>query len=244
MDEEKTLTYAVIAASIIAIVLLGYFTFRGESEVELVELYFQDPDTLPQVMVIGREYDIAFEVVSHKKSEEEFTYVIEAEGKVIKEGKFFLSPSEAKRVSASFAANDLITNLTSHKVNEWTSTGSSDDPQLFLQNYIAPMEFGRRPLPQELILYVTSQGVSTAKNVYKYTELKENELIIGENNITVDITGSDIKIFHANGMKIYDYVTQRLKVEVVNSAGDEWVISSIYKVTPRNYGTLAESYIE
>ena len=71
--EDKTIIYAIIAACVLGIVVIGalvVFTWTsGAMSESFSELYFESPKDLPSVVDVGEPVDFTFSVVSQELTE-------------------------------------------------------------------------------------------------------------------------------------------------------------------------------
>ncbi len=92
--EDKTIVYAIIAACVLGIAVIGALVvFTGTSDTmreSFSELYFESPKVLPSVVDVGEPVAFAFSVVSHELSETPYTYTVRYDNQVLQSGTFTL----------------------------------------------------------------------------------------------------------------------------------------------------------
>ncbi|KDE54610.1 hypothetical protein [Methanoculleus sp. MH98A] len=92
--EDKTIVYAIIAACVLGIAVIGALVvFTGTSgtmKESFSELYFESPKDLPSVVDVGEPVAFAFSVVSHELSETPYTYTVRYDDRILQSGKFTL----------------------------------------------------------------------------------------------------------------------------------------------------------
>ncbi|KAF5090255.1 hypothetical protein DSECCO2_19200 [anaerobic digester metagenome] len=92
--EDKTIVYAIIAACVLGIAVIGVlvvFTHTsGTMKESFSELYFESPKDLPSVVNVGEPVAFAFSVVSHELSETPYTYTTKYDNRVLQSGTFTL----------------------------------------------------------------------------------------------------------------------------------------------------------
>jgi len=92
--EDKTIVYAIIAACVLGIVVIGalvVFTHTsGTMKESFSELYFESPKDLPSVVNVGEPVAFAFSVVSHELTETPYTYTVRYDNQILQSGTFTL----------------------------------------------------------------------------------------------------------------------------------------------------------
>lgn len=92
--EDKTIIYAIIAACVLGIVVIGalvVFTWTsGAMSESFSELYFESPKDLPSVVDVGEPVDFTFSVVSHELTETPYTYTVRYDNRILRSGMFTL----------------------------------------------------------------------------------------------------------------------------------------------------------
>lgn len=131
---EKTIVYALAAACILGIIIVGALVLTSHTTEEVFsELYFENPDTLPSVVKIGDKIDFAFTTVSHEKKQTPYDYRVTYDGHDIRSGSFSLEPSSSKTINVSMTPKnssqvkmtDPVVNLSKMKYNAALGTISS-----------------------------------------------------------------------------------------------------------------------
>lgn len=99
---EKKIVYAITAACIFGIIIVGALVLTSHTTEEgFSELYFRDPDTIPKMVKIGDKIDFAFTTVSHEKKQTAYDYRVTYDGQDIRSGSFSLEPSSSKTINVS-----------------------------------------------------------------------------------------------------------------------------------------------
>jgi hypothetical protein len=107
MNNEKTVTYAIIAACIIGIVMVGFVVLTNTSTKEsFSELYFEDHTSLPTESVFGEPCSFTFTTVSHEVNTTSYTYLVSFDDRVIKQGTFTLAPEQRTSINTLFVPNN------------------------------------------------------------------------------------------------------------------------------------------
>jgi len=92
--EDKTIVYAIIAACVLGIAVIGALVvFTGTSGTmaeSFSELYFESPKVLPSLVDVGEPVAFAFSVVSHELSETPYTYTVRYDNRILQSGTFTL----------------------------------------------------------------------------------------------------------------------------------------------------------
>ena len=103
MDEEKKVIYAIIAACIIGIFIVGFLvvTYAPTKE-SFSELYFEEHEKLPDKITVGEEETFAFTVVSHERNITSYDYIVSLDNITFKQGSFMLSSEESKTINVAF----------------------------------------------------------------------------------------------------------------------------------------------
>jgi hypothetical protein len=117
MDEEKKVVYAIIAACIIGIFIVGLLVVTYIPMKEgFSELYFEEHEKLPKIINVGKEEQFAFTVASHELNITSYKYVVSIEEEILEEGNFILHPDENITINVSFVPTNsslaFIRNLT------------------------------------------------------------------------------------------------------------------------------------
>ena len=102
MDIDKTLTRATLGVAILGLFIVVYTlatdsipaTSKGYSE-----LYFENPDEVPDVVEVGKKYAIPFVVSSNEKKAISYNYTVTFDGAEIIRDKFTLTPEEKKTLT-------------------------------------------------------------------------------------------------------------------------------------------------
>jgi hypothetical protein len=103
MDNEKNVTYAIIAACVVGIIIVGFFVIINTSSKEsFSELYFEDHTELPMEAAVWDAQDFTFTVVSHEQNLTSYTYNVLFGENVIEEGSFVLDPGSNISINISF----------------------------------------------------------------------------------------------------------------------------------------------
>lgn len=122
MDGEKKVVYAIIAACIIGIFIVGLLVVTHiPMKEDFSELYFKEQEKLPKIINAGVEEQFAFTVASHELNITSYKYVVSLEDEILAEGNFILHPDENITVTASF----VPTNTSLVFVRNLTTTESS-----------------------------------------------------------------------------------------------------------------------
>lgn len=117
---ERTIVYAIAAACILGIIIIGALVLTSHTtEEEITELYFEDLDTLPDVIKIGDDIDFAF-TLSHGKKQTAYDYKVTYDGHEIKSGFFSLGPSSFKTINVSMTPkNSSLVKMTDPVVSQY-----------------------------------------------------------------------------------------------------------------------------
>ena len=125
---EKTIMYAIAAACILGIVIVGALALTSHTTEEgFSELYFKNPDMISRVIKIGDKIDFAFTTASHEKKQTAYDYRVTCDGHNIRSGSFSLEPSSSKTINVSMTPKnsspvkktdlDLFVNLSKMKMD-------------------------------------------------------------------------------------------------------------------------------
>lgn len=117
MEEEKKVIYAIIAACIIGIFIVGFLVVTYIPMKEgFSELYFEEHEELPKGITVGEEEQFAFTVASHELNTASYKYVVSLDEEILEEGSFTLDPDENITVNVPFTPTNssltLVRNLT------------------------------------------------------------------------------------------------------------------------------------
>jgi len=115
MEEEKKVIYAIIAACIIGIFIVGFLVVAyTTTEAGFSELYFEEHEELPKIITAGEEEQFAFTVASHELNTASYEYVVSLDDEIIEEGDFILGPDGNITVNVSFIPENSSLTLIDH----------------------------------------------------------------------------------------------------------------------------------
>lgn len=123
---EKTIVYALAAACILGIIIVGALALTNhKTEEGFSELFFKDPNMVPSVVKIGDKIDFAFTTVSHEKKQTGYYYRVTYDGYDISSGSFSLEPSSSRTINVSITPKnsslvkmiDPVVNISTMKYN-------------------------------------------------------------------------------------------------------------------------------
>ncbi|MEA1924234.1 MAG: hypothetical protein U9M95_00035 [Candidatus Altiarchaeota archaeon] len=120
VDGEDLVLKAVIVASVAGIMLVAGLIFLGEksSDEGFTELYFNNPDQLPEELVVNKSFIVSFTVVSHEKNPVEYVYNVSS-SLFDDSMSFSLSPGESRRVDVEFAPRGVDWVLSRSRSRQW-----------------------------------------------------------------------------------------------------------------------------
>jgi len=96
---DRSILYAIAAACVLGIIIVGAFVIRGVPSEGFSELYFEDPEGLPTLVDAGKPVNFTFVVVSHEGRPTMYRYNVTYDEKLIQSGNFSLQPSPSERVA-------------------------------------------------------------------------------------------------------------------------------------------------
>jgi len=132
MAEEKSGIYAIIAACVIGIFIVGFFVITYTPiTVDFSELYFEEHERLPRVISAGNKEEFTFTVDSHRKDTTSYGYLVTLNDKIVDEGSFTIPPDGNITINASVISEKpsltFVRNLTvtesSHLIASAKDTG-------------------------------------------------------------------------------------------------------------------------
>ncbi|MDM7934093.1 MAG: hypothetical protein QUS08_01715 [Methanothrix sp.] len=95
--KDRSILYAIAAACILGIIIVGALVLRGAPSEGFSELYFEDPEGLPTVAEVGEPIDFAFVVVSHEERPTQYRYNVSYNKKTVLKGEFSLRPAKIEQ---------------------------------------------------------------------------------------------------------------------------------------------------
>jgi hypothetical protein len=118
---EKSIVYALAAACILGIVIVGALVLTSHTTEEgFSELYFNDPDTIRNMVKIGDKIDFTFTTASHEKRQTAYDYKVTYDGHEIRSGSFSLEPSSSNTINVSLTPkNTSLVIKTDPIVNQY-----------------------------------------------------------------------------------------------------------------------------
>lgn len=222
---EKTIMYAIAAACILGIVIVGALALTSHTTEEgFSELYFKNPDMISRVIKIGDKIDFAFTTASHEKKQTAYDYRVTYDGHNIRSGSFSLEPSSSKTINVSMTPRnsslvkktdlDNVLNLSQMKMDV-NMTGKFILP-IRLQNADINGTLIFDPKQKEsyntsfrnVILkvgQVPSDGQPFISNL-GYTMRRDDWNIVNDRG--------NIEIMHKSSSSIYRYAFNNVSVEV------------------------------
>jgi hypothetical protein len=99
---NKTIVYAIIAACILGIIVIGALVLYGGTSEGFSELYFEDPDELPRIVNAGEDVRFNFTLVSHEMTPLTYKYNITFDDELIEESNTSLEPGNNKTFDIVF----------------------------------------------------------------------------------------------------------------------------------------------
>jgi hypothetical protein len=100
-EDEKTVVYAIIAACVFGIIIVGALVIYTDTSEGFSELYFEDHTQLPRMVILGHEVKFKFTVVSHEKEPVNYTYDVTFDKKTIVDGSFTLQPQGNETINVA-----------------------------------------------------------------------------------------------------------------------------------------------
>ena len=121
MDEEKEVVYAIIAACVIGIFIVGFLVVTYTTTKEgFSELYFEEHENLPKIITVSEEEQFAFTVASHELNTTSYVYVVSLDDEIVEKGGFTLGPDENITVNVSFIPENSSLMLVDEVEHNWT----------------------------------------------------------------------------------------------------------------------------
>lgn len=105
--KKKTIVYAIIAACVLGIVVIGALVINSSNTSEgFSELYFEDNQKLPKIVNAGQDVRFNFTLVSHEKTPVTYRYNVTFNEEMIEEGTIRLEPEKNKTHNVLFVPNN------------------------------------------------------------------------------------------------------------------------------------------
>ena len=73
-SKKKTIVYAIIAACVLGIIVIGALVLYSSTSEGFSELYFEDNQELPKIVNEGQDVGFNFTLVSHEKTPVTYKY--------------------------------------------------------------------------------------------------------------------------------------------------------------------------
>lgn len=100
--KNKTTVYAIIAACVMGIIIIGAFVlYASTSSQGFSELYFENHEELPRMVNAGEEIRFGFTLASHEKMPVTYNYNVTFDGRMVEEGDLTLQPEENKTLNVT-----------------------------------------------------------------------------------------------------------------------------------------------
>ena len=98
--------YVAAATCILGMIAIGTLALKSHSTDEgFSELYFDNPDSLPHVIFVGKGINFSFSLVSHEKTPFTYRFNVTLEGAPVKAGTISLNPQERQKINVTLMPN-------------------------------------------------------------------------------------------------------------------------------------------
>ena len=98
--------YVAAATCILGMIAIGTLALKSHSTDEgFSELYFDNPDSLPHVIFVGKGINFSFSLVSHEKTPFTYRFNVTLEGSPVKAGTISLNPQERQKINVTLMPN-------------------------------------------------------------------------------------------------------------------------------------------
>ncbi|MCW3128995.1 MAG: DUF1616 domain-containing protein [Methanophagales archaeon] len=254
MEEEKRVIYAIIAACVIGIFIVGFlvvtYTTMKES---FSELYFEEHEELPRIINVGEKEEFAFTVASHELNMTSYEYVVSLDDEILKDGGFTLGSDENITVNVSFIPENSSLMLVDEVEHNWTlRIPQKIEPITFLKSKnftkIEKGLFFKGAIPlidgEEISTFINLGELKEDIVLYNYTEfyrfgdinkLEPVNLTMGKDfsnlgykrdikRCEIKKDGENISLVYSNKNIEYRYKFKRISVEVTSEDGTEYEI--------------------
>lgn len=116
--KEKTIVYALIAACVLGIIIIGALAVYSKNNSVsdgFSEVYFENNENLPHVVETGNKIGFAFTIVSHEKDSTAYKYRAIYDDQTINSGLFYLDPAgpNSKRANKDTISLSFVPNSSS-----------------------------------------------------------------------------------------------------------------------------------
>jgi len=239
-SDDKTVVYAIIAACVLGIAIIGAFVITSDTSGGFSELYFEDHTELPRMVEMDEDVSFAFTVVSHEKDETTYEYDVTYDNWPVKSGSFTLLPEDSV-LAGEVPAKGNEKTINASIVPRESSLVRVDEPRVHVSRLRYDGKLGM----------VTGQGdgferlnIVTSPNGYSV-------VYWGANNTThqIDVTVPDKLIFPVmlpvsgvpdhTGMLIFDPSAKEAfstNSSSLKRVGDPYSINPAELNTLSNYG--------
>ena len=251
MEEEKKVIYAIIAACIIGIFIVGFLVVTyTTTKVGFSELYFEEHEKLPKIITVGKEEPFSFTVASHELNITSYKYVVSLGDDILEEGDFVLYPGENITVNVSFAPTNssltLVRNLTttesSHLIFSRPSTITSGNTNVESDGRVLmPVKF---PIAGDKnnTIFLKIDPNSSEEYTFRYSAkepVTETLICFGASNLDKTPNCIEAKYTSQIGINLSDYNILR-NISIFPRTGFDFINSTT--IISSNYGDIRVSY--
>lgn len=228
MNNEKIVTYAIIAACIIGIVMVGFVVLTNTSTKEsFSELYFEDHTSLPTESVVGEPCSFTFTTVSHEVNTTSYTYLVSFDDRVIKQGTFTFAPEQRISINTLFVPNNSTLVFKGDTIKQKHNHFTLNNP---MNISIAIPIIGDMGNP--IVVLIDPDENKT--NVYTYDSMDpvstssdkgtDTGFDLVVTKFTIQNDYGEVDITHTDTVSKYRHEPKKMSVVVTSGTGTEYVI--------------------
>ena len=228
MNNEKTVTYAIIAACIIGIVMVGFVVLTNSSTKEsFSELYFEDHTSLPTEVLVDEPCSFTFTTVSHEVNTTSYMYLVSFDDSVIKQGSFKIAPEQKTSINTLFIPNDSTLVYKGNTTNQKHNHLTLNNPMNISISIPIIGDMGN-PI---LVLIDPDENKT---NVYTYDSMDPVSILSDKGmdtgfdlvvtKYTIQNDYGEVDLTYTNTVSQYRYEPKDVSVLVTSSSGTEYEI--------------------
>jgi hypothetical protein len=246
MNEEKILIYAVIAACVLGVVVVGYFALTSAEEEGFTEVYFEEYEELPSTMYAGSRYAIPFSVVSHEKNVTSYSYTVRLDSQVIDQGGFVLQPAEKKYITAVLMPETVKWNITNQRTRKWSDVfdfpledswigarkiytsyqnlGNATFVTFENETFTNPLEYELSAVPGKLFTQISLDEEKSYYNEYDYVDIQPESKHYSWDSRNLTVKDGKVYVERVLREEWYSLTKSKVSIAVESDTGETYEI--------------------
>lgn len=178
---REAVMYVAAAACILGMIAIGALALKSHSTDEgFSQLYFDNPDSLPNVIFVGKGINFSFSLASYEKKPFTYKFNVKLDGSSVKTGVIRLNPQEKKNINVTLMPKtSSLVHIKTAKVAQFR--GELNDSNI-------PVQLNASWIPENPMTFIPS-----GPNSLKIRSLNDSETEIMDSPNPVETGNSDNK---------------------------------------------------